>query len=89
MSKYTEEFPDFLPSFLPSPLPTVWEDTSWHNDACPSWSTPRGYHVFVDFPTPSERELPESKRFTVCDIDTGEVFLHTDVWEEVLFHCDD
>lgn len=81
------EFPTFPLSSLPT-VPPTWEDTSWHNDACPSYSTPRGYHVFIDFPVAEDREFTDSERFTVCDIDTGEVQLHTSVWEEVLFHCD-
>lgn len=83
MSKYSEEFPSFPSSSLPS-LPTAWEDTSWHNDACPSWCTAdRGKQIYVDFPVTSDREFPESSRYTVTD-DMGEVLYHGDEWEEVL-----
>lgn len=85
MSRLTEEFPSFPTASLPS-IPSAWEDTSWHNDACPSWCSPtRLTQVYVDFPEASEREFPESCRFTVTD-DMGEVLYHGDVWEEVLTH---
>lgn len=77
------EFPTFpLPS-LPS-LPTAWEDVSWHNDACPSWHVGNEVYVYVDFPEASDREFPESQRFTVINMATDTVIIHTDVWEEVL-----
>lgn len=78
----TTEFPTFPLSSLP-PLPTAWEDTSWHNDACPCFTVREGVYVYVDFPTKEDREFPESERFTVTD-DMGEVLYHGDVWEEVL-----
>lgn len=80
-------FPTYPLSSLP-PIPSTWEDNSLHNDLSPSWSTPSGYIVFVDFPNASDREFEDSKRFTVfasyeldicCD-----VVLHSDEWEEVL-----
>lgn len=84
----TTAFPTYPLSSLPS-IPSTWEDVSWHNDACPSYHTGNGVYVYVDFPEKSDREVEDSERFTVCDIDTGEVFLHTSDWEAVLFHCDD
>lgn len=77
------EFPDFPQSSLPT-IPSEWECTAWHNDACPSWSTSKGHHVFVDYPETSEREFPESGRFTVSDIDNGDVLYHGDDWNEVI-----
>lgn len=86
MPKYTDEFPDFSPSSLPS-LPPTWEDTSWHNDVCPSWCTPdRGLQVFVDYEEPSMREFPDTPRFTVVDQE-GEEVVSTDDWSEVLKVC--
>lgn len=72
------------PSPPPPPLPSTWEDTSWHNDACPSWHVGNEVYVYVDFEEASEREFPESQRFTVINMATDTVIIHTDVWEEVL-----
>ena len=81
--KYETEFPDFVGVEMPR-IPEGWEDTSWHNDACPSW-TVGGLHIFVDHDEPSKRECgSDSKRFTVCDSDDGDVVVHTDDWQEVL-----
>ena len=84
---YREEFPDFDPSTMPA-IPQNWEDTSWHNDACPSFNTGKGRVVFVDFSDLSLREFDGGKRFTVQadpEIhDHNETFLETDDWAEVL-----
>lgn len=80
---HTTAFPDFPTASLPS-LPTAWEDTSWHNDACPSWHVGGGWYVYIDYPTAAERELPESSRFTVYHIDDDKQLYHGDEWEEVL-----
>lgn len=79
------EFPTFPLSSLP-PLPSTWEDVSWHNDACPSWHVGNEVYVYIDFPEASEREFPESVRFTVINMATDTVLVHTDEWEEVLKH---
>ena len=79
----TTAFPTYPLSSLP-PLPTTWEDTSWHNDACPSYHVGNEVYVYVDFEEASEREFPESERFTVINMATDTVIIHTSVWEEVL-----
>jgi hypothetical protein len=38
---YREEFPDFDPAAMPA-IPQHWGDTSWHNDACPSFDAGNG-----------------------------------------------
>lgn len=79
------EFPDYPSERLP-PIPEGWTDMSWCNDACPCFGT-GDVIVFVDFPEPSEREYPETKRFSVVsnpESANTEVLLHTDDWAEVL-----
>jgi hypothetical protein len=83
---YSDAFPTFSPSSLPA-IPSTWEDTSWGNDPCPSWCTPSGLTVLVDFEEPSMREFPEEgPRFHVID-PTGRDVVDVydgDDWEEVL-----
>jgi hypothetical protein len=80
---YKTQFPDFE---LELTIPNEWEDVSWKNDACPSWTTPGtsespyGYRVFIDYKNPEEREHPVLKRFSIfrlnaleeTDVDSGE-----------------
>ena len=85
---YSDEFPDFDPTTLPA-IPPTWTDTSWHNDACPSFFTETGFTVFVDYQKAASREHPETKRFTVLATPDGqrgnaESVLDTDDWNEVL-----
>ena len=47
------------------------DDTSWHNDVCPSWA-PAGEdypRLWVDASDPTERERADGERFTVTDAD--------------------
>lgn len=46
-------------------------DTSWHNDAAPTFALPDGADgkyaaLWVDHPVSAQREFPEWKRFRVC-----------------------
>ena len=67
-------------------IPSDWKNSSWGNDACPSW-THNGYIIFVDHPDPKEREFQEWKRFNVKLEDEygyGDGFdFETDDFEEV------
>ncbi len=68
--------------------PEGWNNSSWHNDACPSWSV-NGWQIFIDHPEPDRRELgPDIKRFSVVlESEYGEgepSVLETDAWTEVL-----
>ena len=76
-------FPDFPAASLPS-LPTAWEDTSWHNAACPSWHVGGGWYVYIDYPTAEQREFPTNSHFTVYHVDDDKQLYHGDDWEEVL-----
>ena len=68
-------------------MPSGWEDISYGNDACPSWSV-NGWQIFIDHPEPSQRELgPEIKRFSIiAESKYGEgepSVLETDDWSDV------
>ena len=67
-------------------IPGDWENSSWGNDACPSWRH-NGYIIFVDHPDPKEREFQGWKRFNVKLEDEygyGDGFdFETDDFEEV------
>ena len=76
--------------------PDGWDDTSWSNDACPSWSF-EGWQVFIDHPDPAQRELgDEVKRFRVqraADYGSGDYEFVTgfecDLWSEVVAFVND
>ena len=47
-------------------------DQSWHNDACPSFSTQSdgyGRRIFVEMPKAENRENPDWPRYNVMDDD--------------------
>jgi len=58
---YRTEFPDFDPATLPE-IPADWRDRSWHNETCPSFKTPRGFIVWIDYAEPADSEWPELRR---------------------------
>lgn len=81
---YQKEFPDFV---LDVQLPEGFEDTSWHNNICPSFK--RGdVEIFVDYADTALRELPDSPRFSVqrfdAKADAYEDVIQTDDWQTVL-----
>ncbi|MCB0252141.1 MAG: hypothetical protein KDI55_00245 [Anaerolineae bacterium] len=81
-------FPSYPIADLPQ-IPDAWIDASWKNDACPSFNTPNGLQVFVDFKDPSKREMPEiSDRFFVClchdKFGSNDVIFTTDEWMGVI-----
>lgn len=89
------EFPEII---IDVKIPAHWEDTSWHNDTCPSFHISdvvvtsegnNGYiRVYVDHANEDEREVQESARFGVClldeDMDYLEDVMNTNSWLEVL-----
>ena len=88
--KFKQEFPNFPVDAFPA-LPAGFEDSSWHNDVCPSITNEKAHlHVFIDFPAPQEREEPSLNRFFVNRLDAdgclteAEPLLQTDDWEEVM-----
>jgi hypothetical protein len=82
------EFTDFDQSTLPA-IPADWQDSSWHNDACPSFTigdTAGAFlHVFIDYADPDERELSERYSLSVVD-EQGDWtdLLRTDDWPAIL-----
>lgn len=85
MPLYRVEFPAF--GELDVQLPEGFEDTSWHNDACPSFEA-KGVRVWVDFKNPEDRESDASKRFAIVplsvDANDHEPLLTTDDWTGVV-----
>jgi len=46
-------------------IPNKWKDTSWHNDACPSFYH-NGFQIWIAEKDPKSRELGEdSARFSI------------------------
>jgi hypothetical protein len=85
---YQTEFPDFSPSTLPA-IPEGWTDTSWHNDACPSFNTGKGVIVFIDFEDPADRESEGSEhRFHIMAdpevADHNEDLFASNDWDAIL-----
>lgn len=77
-----EAFPDYPADSLP-PIPPDWRDSSWRNDACPSFETPGGLFVYVDWADKMARDFcDDSERFTVMR--DGESLLYSDDWAAVL-----
>lgn len=59
-----KEFPDYQLATLPASFPTGLEDTSWHNDAMPSFQCNlSGAHLFVDYADKALSERPEAPRY--------------------------
>jgi hypothetical protein len=69
---FRTEFPDFDPTTMPA-IPADWEDISWHNDACPSFKTPNGYTVWIDYADETQREFNAGERFGILDANGDEV----------------
>jgi hypothetical protein len=80
---YRTEFPDFPVGDMPK-IPKGFEDTSWHNDTCPSF-----YHealewkLWVDYAEQAQREIPHGFRFTLCTEDGSETIAESDEWSTI------
>jgi len=48
-------------------IPKEWQDTSWHNDSCPSYEV-KGLHIFVDHASSKERERDDLTRFIIFEV---------------------
>jgi hypothetical protein len=73
----------------PLPAWVVDGDTSWHNDACPSFASDAlGLHIWIDYADKSVREFENGPRFIVVrlseGIKTGHTVIETNDWNEVL-----
>lgn len=92
-------FPNFPAADMPS-IPEGWKDTSWHNDAAPSFEVMTACagdsnfemcRVWIAESDPAAREYDESPRFQVS-YEGGEsewfCTLETDDWQEVLAYVE-
>lgn len=82
------EFPDFPVGDMPA-MPEGFEDSSWHNDACPCLtSDAAGFTIWVDYADPSLREISGSARFLVGPqkdgVEVSGPTCATEDWNEVL-----
>jgi hypothetical protein len=89
-ARLQSEFPDFDIATLPA-IPLHWEDSSWHNDVCPSFTIGDSVCVFIDYANPQQREVQgdDGPRFSVLELDEGqhtggEALLHSDSFDDVL-----
>lgn len=88
---YQIEFPNYPVDDMPA-LPEGWTDTSWHNDACPSFQNQAlRLQVWIEFKNPADREYgDEIKRFGLYNIDEDggisddTAIIETDDWQAVL-----
>ena len=86
---YAREFPDMPAADMPD-LPAGWADTSWHNDVCPSYTSPAGSVVWINYADPEAREFPDSGRYLWCrmaDDGCSEGDTEFDTWAEAYAHA--
>ena len=85
---YRTEFPDFDDDVHPAKAAALGftDDTSWHNDTCPSF-TCDVFVLFIDYADLSKREHIEAARFSIQD--QGESVLETDDWDDVRAYVED
>lgn len=84
---YREEFPDFDRE-PPAVLTGDWDfaDTSWHNDACPSFVCDV-FVLWIDYVDQAKREHQGGPAYALTD--EGETVLETDDWEDVRAFVED
>lgn len=82
---YKTEFPDFDASTMPA-IPSTWVDISWGNDACPSFHTPEGLRVWIDYADSEMREFAGFRFIVTVESETAESYdlIQTDDWSEVI-----
>jgi len=73
-------------------IPSTWEDTSWHNDACPSFQF-RNLRIYVDYFDLSDRECESEFRFSVQlmseEMEWLQCLLDSNDWNEVLKYVEE
>lgn len=72
MATFLTEFPDYPAAEMPA-LPDGWTDTSWHEEACPSFTCGR-YQMFIDYICPVSREVAICERFNLYLLDEDGCF---------------
>lgn len=88
LNLFQREFPRFDAATLPA-IPAGFEDSSWHNDVCPSFlDKERRLQVFIDYADTSEREFEKSRRFRLHRLNEHLEYVETiagsDDWSEIL-----
>lgn len=89
---YAYEFPDMPAADMPD-LPAGWFDTSWHNDACPSYTSPDGVVIWIDYADPDRREFDGHGRFSITYLDLdgchmdGTTMLDFETFDAALAHA--
>lgn len=84
---YATAFPDFPASDIPSDIPPAWSDSSWHNDACPSFTvcgpevTSARLVMWINYSDKSLSELPDAPRYMLAD-GANETLFESDDWAE-------
>lgn len=82
---YQQAFPNF--GLMDVEIPDGFEDVSYRNDVCPSFSKPlfngESLHLFIERAIPTDRENPEFPRFFLALHDVEDTFL------QMLLHSDD
>jgi hypothetical protein len=93
MTTWRTEFPDFPEADMPA-IPADFADTSWHNNACPSFTSDAAeLTLWIDYADVSMREHGPGHRFQLeprrdgVEI-TGDGF-SSDDWAAVLAFIDD
>lgn len=77
-------FPDFDLSTMPETIPAGFVESSFKNDACPSfWNEAAGLQIFVDYADIDAREFPGSPRFHVVDSVNGDSLISANDWVEL------
>lgn len=89
LGHFKREFPDYPADAMPAlPDAGMFTDTSWHNDACPSFTSDLlGLLVWVDYPDVSMREHANGCRFILekqeAGIETGKTVCESDDWADI------
>lgn len=77
-------FPDFDLSTMPETIPAGFFESSFKNDACPSfYNEAAGLQIFVDYADIDAREFPGSPRFHVVDSVNGDSLISANDWAEL------
>lgn len=83
LSQYRREFPDFPVADWPTVIPDGFEDSSWHNDSCPSLhDATREITIMIDYADADVREHPDTTRYGATQGENGEFY--TNDWNEML-----